>query len=75
MTGDAHGIIAEVAWKLSKRRSVQWHRVRCSGSQTKVPFIRYKFSFTPHGHSSLLFFTINRTIGLLWEHPSPTPLT
>jgi hypothetical protein len=65
-TGDACGIIAEVAWKWSKRRSVRWRRVWRSGSRTKLPFIRCNF-FSPQGHYSLLVFTINRTVGLLWE--------
>jgi hypothetical protein len=59
-------------WKWSKRRSVRWRRVWRSESQTKLPFIRYNFLFSPQGPSSLLFFTINRTKGLLWEDPSPT---
>jgi hypothetical protein len=66
-TGGAHSIVAEVALKWSERWSVQWHRMWHSGSQSKLPFIRYNFSFSQQGHSSLLVFTINRTIELLWE--------
>jgi hypothetical protein len=37
--GGAHGIIAEVTWKWSKRRSDRWRWVRHSGSRTILPFI------------------------------------
>jgi hypothetical protein len=53
--GGARGIIMDVAWKWSKRWSVQWRRVQHSGSQTELPFSRCNFPFSPHEHSSLLF--------------------
>jgi hypothetical protein len=54
-TGGAHGIIAEVTWKWSKRWSLRWRQAWCSGSWSKLPFIRCNFPFSPHGHSNLLF--------------------
>jgi hypothetical protein len=73
-TGGAHDVIAEAAWKSRERWSVRWCQVRRSGSRTKPPLIRCNFSFSPQGHSNLLIITINRTIGMLWEASSPTPL-
>jgi hypothetical protein len=40
----------------------------------QLPFIRCNFPFSPEGHSSLLVFTINRTIGLLCEVSLSHPL-
>jgi hypothetical protein len=42
--------------------------------QTNLPFISCNFPFSPHGHSSLLVFAINRTIALLWEVSLSHPL-
>jgi hypothetical protein len=58
----------------AKRWTVQWRRVRRSGSRTKLPLIRCNFPFSPKGHSSLLVFAINRTLGLLWEASLSHPL-
>jgi hypothetical protein len=53
--GGACGIIVEVAWKWSERRSVRWHLVQRNRSRTKLPFIRCNFPSSPQEHSSLLF--------------------
>jgi hypothetical protein len=74
MMGGARGIIVEVTWKWSKRWPVWWRRECRSGSQINLPFISCNFPFSPQGHSSLLVFAINRTIGLLWEVSLSHPL-
>jgi hypothetical protein len=58
----------------AKRWTVRWHRVRRSGSRTKLPLISCDFPFSLYGHSSLLGFAINRTLGLLWEVSLSHPL-
>jgi hypothetical protein len=45
--GGARGIIVKVAWKWSTKWSVQWCRVRRSGSWAKLPSIRCNFPFCP----------------------------
>jgi hypothetical protein len=70
--GGACGIITEVEWKWSERWSVRWRQVQRSRCRTKLPFIRCNFSFSPQGHSSLLVFSINRTMGCYARHLSPT---
>jgi hypothetical protein len=42
--------------------------------RTNLPFISCNFPFNPHGHSSLLVFTINRLIGVLWQPYLSHPL-
>jgi hypothetical protein len=72
--GNTRGIIEEVMWKWSKRWSFRWRRVWRSGSQTKLSFISCNFPFSPNGHSSLLVFTINRTIDYCGRYPLSHPL-
>jgi hypothetical protein len=63
-TDDVCGIIAEVVYKWSKRRSVRWRQMRRDENQTKLPFINYNSLFSLHEHFNLFVELINSIKGV-----------
>jgi hypothetical protein len=60
----------------SEAKDGRFDGIRCDAVEVGPYYTSFIviFSFRPQGHSSLLIFAINRTIGMLWEISLSHPL-